>query len=214
MRMRPGRSVTSILPSGRNASDHGLTRPLAKVRTSSPPADDGNSVSSPRVPVAITNVAASRIAAVSADGHKSDRCLHRRPPAMPIIARCSFGKDANRKCRNHAGIGSAMDTLIESTVSVTTRHSDSAPIASEAAMALVSREDATGAGRLIEAGRAGRPYHGLNPSRRGRITRDVRQLRNRRWQYCGARKPKTAKSRQRLTLFPLSLTFGRLFKRT
>ena len=43
-----------------------------------------------------------------------------------------------------------MDTLIESTVNVTTRQSDSAPIASEAAMALVSREDATGTGRLMK----------------------------------------------------------------
>ena len=43
-----------------------------------------------------------------------------------------------------------MDTLIESTVSVTTSHSDSAPIASEAAMALVSREDATDTGRLMQ----------------------------------------------------------------
>ena len=41
-----------------------------------------------------------------------------------------------------------MLTLIESTVSVTARHSDSEPIASEAAMALVSREEATGARRL------------------------------------------------------------------
>jgi hypothetical protein len=52
------------------------------------------------------------------------------------------------KGRDHVGIGIAMLTLIESTVSVTTKHSDSAPIASEAAMALVSREEATGAGRL------------------------------------------------------------------
>ena len=40
-----------------------------------------------------------------------------------------------------------MVTLIDSTVSVTIRHSDSAPIASEAAMALVSRDETTGAGR-------------------------------------------------------------------
>src|SRR5260370_11006436 len=38
-----------------------------------------------------------------------------------------------------------MVTLIESTVSVTIRHSDSAPIASEAATVWVSRDDATGA---------------------------------------------------------------------
>ena len=40
MRMRPGRSVTSILPSGRNASAQGWTRPLAMVCTSSWPADE------------------------------------------------------------------------------------------------------------------------------------------------------------------------------
>ena len=39
-----------------------------------------------------------------------------------------------------------MVTLIDNTVSVTTRHSDSVPIASEVAMALASREEATGAG--------------------------------------------------------------------
>ena len=33
-RSRPGRSVTSILPSGRNASPHGLARPSATVTTS------------------------------------------------------------------------------------------------------------------------------------------------------------------------------------
>jgi hypothetical protein len=107
-----------------------------------------------------------------------------------------------------------MDTLIESTVSVTTRHSDSEPIASEAAMALVSREDATGAGRLMKPAGPGDRIMVLNPSRRGRIIRDVREPRNRRWQHCGAPKPKTAKSRQSPALFPLSLTFARLFKRT
>ncbi len=66
MRMRPGRSVTSIVPSGRNASAHGLTRPLATVRTSSSPADDPNAGASPRVPVAIRNEAASRVATASA----------------------------------------------------------------------------------------------------------------------------------------------------
>jgi hypothetical protein len=39
----------------------------------------------------------------------------------------------------------AMATLIESTVRVTTRHSDSEPIASEAATASFNRDDATGA---------------------------------------------------------------------
>jgi hypothetical protein len=51
-------------------------------------------------------------------------------------------------CRGYAGTGIAMVTLIESTVSAITRHSDNAPIASEAAMALVNREEATGTGRV------------------------------------------------------------------
>src|SRR5882672_8366571 len=151
MRMRPGRSVTSILPSGRNASDHGLTRPRAKVRTSRPPADDGNSVSSPRVPVAITNVAVSRIAAVSAAVTSPTGVfiiVRLRCQSSRVALEVALGKDANRKSRDHAGIGMAMDTLIESTVSVTTRHSDSVPIARQAAIALFSRGEATGAGRL------------------------------------------------------------------
>src|SRR5882672_133415 len=40
-----------------------------------------------------------------------------------------------------------MVTLIESTVSVTIRHTDNAPIASEAATVWVSRDEATGAER-------------------------------------------------------------------
>jgi hypothetical protein len=48
----------------------------------------------------------------------------------------------------YAGIGIAMVTLIESAVSVTTRHSDNAPIARKVAMALVSRKEAGGTGRL------------------------------------------------------------------
>jgi hypothetical protein len=47
----------------------------------------------------------------------------------------------------YAGSGIAMVTLIESTVSVTIRHSDSAPIARVAATVWVSRDEATGAER-------------------------------------------------------------------
>jgi len=54
----------------------------------------------------------------------------------------------NRRYRDQAGIGIAMVTLIESTVSVTRRQSDSAPIATEVAMALRNWEQATGAKRL------------------------------------------------------------------
>ena len=43
-----------------------------------------------------------------------------------------------------------MVTLIDSTVRVTIRHSDSAPIASEVATAWVNRDEATGAERLAK----------------------------------------------------------------
>src|SRR5215468_5167408 len=42
MRIRPGRSVTSMRPSGKNASDHGFTKPSATVRTDRSPAELGN----------------------------------------------------------------------------------------------------------------------------------------------------------------------------
>jgi hypothetical protein len=58
------------------------------------------------------------------------------------------GNDANGKAADYPANGIAIETLIDSTVSVTTRHSENAPIASVAAMALVNREEATGAGRL------------------------------------------------------------------
>jgi len=43
-----------------------------------------------------------------------------------------------------------METLIESMVRVTIRHSDSEPIASEAATVRVSRDEATGPGRVLK----------------------------------------------------------------
>jgi hypothetical protein len=43
-----------------------------------------------------------------------------------------------------------MVALIDNTVSVTTRQSDNVPTASDVAMALVNREEATGAGRLAK----------------------------------------------------------------
>ena len=48
-----------------------------------------------------------------------------------------------------------MPTLIENTVSVTIRHSDSEPMASEAATASISRDEATGAERLSKPAEPG-----------------------------------------------------------
>ena len=50
----------------------------------------------------------------------------------------------------YAGIGIAMETLIESAVRVTITHSDSEPIASAAATASISREEATGVERPLK----------------------------------------------------------------
>jgi len=55
---------------------------------------------------------------------------------------------AGKIVRLYAGIGIAMATLIESNVRVTIRHSDSEPIASVAATASASRDEATGADGL------------------------------------------------------------------
>jgi hypothetical protein len=56
----------------------------------------------------------------------------------------------------------AMLTLIDSTVSATIRHSDSEPIASEAATALVNRDEATGAAWLSKpAARSDRIMAGI-----------------------------------------------------
>ena len=70
----------------------------------------------------------------------------------------------------YIGIGIAMLTLIESTVRATIRHSDSEPIASEAATASISRDEATGAERPLKPAAPGDRVMAGNPSRRGRIT--------------------------------------------
>ena len=54
---------------------------------------------------------------------------------------------ARKKDGGYAGRGIAMETLIDSTVRVTITHSHNEPIASEAATAFLSRDDATGAER-------------------------------------------------------------------
>ena len=57
-----------------------------------------------------------------------------------------------------------MLTLIDSMVRVTIRHSESEPIASEAATALINRVRSNGRGYCLEAQpHAGQPDHGLIP---------------------------------------------------
>jgi hypothetical protein len=93
----------------------------------------------------------------------------------------------------YAGIGIAMLTLIESTVRATIRHSDSEPIASEAATASIKRDEATGAERPLKPAAPGDRVMAGNPSRSGRITRNAPRFRRDRRQYCGGKTPKMAK---------------------
>ena len=67
---------------------------------------------------------------------------------MRITAPCRAGNANGLKKRwGYTGRGIAMETLIDSTVRVTITHSDNEPIASEAATAFLSRDEATGAER-------------------------------------------------------------------
>src|SRR5689334_7160034 len=96
---------------------------------------------------------------------------------------------------------------IDSTVRVTIRQSDNVPIASEVAMAPSNLEDATGARLPSKPAAQGDRIIGPDPCCASRITRNVRKFCNPDRQYCGGRSSKMAKSRQRLMLCPLMLTF-------
>jgi len=64
---------------------------------------------------------------------------------------------------SYAGNGIANVTCVESTVRVTIRHSDNAPIASEAATAWVSLDDAVGAAQLSKPAAPDDRIMGRNP---------------------------------------------------
>jgi hypothetical protein len=74
----------------------------------------------------------------------SDRETHCR--ALPRKKKAMGLEEISR----YAGNGIATLTLIESTVRATIRHSDSEPIASEAATASISRDEAIGAARPLK----------------------------------------------------------------
>jgi hypothetical protein len=93
---------------------------------------------------------------------------------MPIIARSLMMQIKRRNCH---GKGIATVALIDSTVKVTMRQSDSVPIACEVAMAPSNREEATGARLLSKPTAPGDRIIGLNPCNAGRITRDSRDVR-------------------------------------
>ena len=83
---------------------------------------------------------------------------------MPGIARCRAKLRMVWKIIfDYAGKGIAIATLIESTVRVTIRHSESEPIAREVATACVSRDEATGAERPLKPAAPGDRIMVRNP---------------------------------------------------
>jgi hypothetical protein len=109
----------------------------------------GRNAFSPRVPVTIKNDADSRIATVSAavTSTRGDFIVTRSRWISSRLVAQKF-RMVRRNNLSYAGIGIAMLTLIENTVRLTIRHSDSEPIASAVATASISRDEATGIERL------------------------------------------------------------------
>jgi hypothetical protein len=113
-------------------------------------AASGPLASLPCAPLATRSDTASRIATVSAAATITTAFIVLR-------SRCRSPRVVLQKLRlvwkiilDQAGSGIAIETLIESTVRLTITHSDNAPIASAAATASASREDATGAERPLK----------------------------------------------------------------
>jgi hypothetical protein len=98
-------------------------------------------------------------------------------------------------------MGIAMVALIDSTVSVTTRQSDSVPIASDVAMAPSNLEEATGARLLSKPTAPDDPIIGRNPCNAGRITAThaIAETCSDHRQHYGDQRLKMAESGQRLT---------------
>ena len=102
-----------------------------------------------------------------------------------------------------------MVTLIDNTVSVTTRHSDSVPIASEVAMALANREEATGAGWFAKPTVPGNRIMLWILQDEGESPRDFRQLHHHGGQYCGERSIENGGIRAKVNVIPAVVNFWR-----
>jgi hypothetical protein len=134
-------------------------------------ANEAGGASSPRVPVAIRNNAVSTIAAASdAVTHTTGVFICKSPSRRRPL----FWKKLFWKKLDQTGSGIAMLTLIDITVRATIRHSDSEPIASEAATALINRDEATGAAWPSKPAARGDRIMAGKSLDRGRITRGTR----------------------------------------
>jgi hypothetical protein len=90
--------------------------------------------------VAVTNVVGDLIIIRS-------RCGSSRKPSKPAQNQIGFKKN---ELNTYAGMGMPAPSLLDSTVRVTIRQSDSEAIASEAATASLSRVDATANAGLVK----------------------------------------------------------------
>ena len=99
MRMRPGRSVTSMRPSGRKASDHGCTRPLATVSTAMSPAEVGK--------VGGCGAYARRRAATTAQQSISDFRMRRHRCDIAARFRMVLRREFADKCTSGVMLGSS-----------------------------------------------------------------------------------------------------------
>jgi hypothetical protein len=104
-----------------------------------------------------------------------------------------------------------MLTLIENTVRVTIRHSDTRQIASEAATAPASLDEATGADGPSKPAAVGDRIMAEFLQRAGESPATDRKFRKHRRQYCGGKVLKMAKSRRIRPLCPLFRQFYQLF---
>jgi hypothetical protein len=120
---------------------------------------------------------------------------------MSIIAHPLMTQNDANLSRNRQGMGIATVALIDSTVSVTTRQSDSVPIASDVAMAPNNREEVTGVRLLSKPTAPDNRIIGLNPCNARRITAThaIPASCSDHRQHCGDQRLKKAKSGQRLT---------------
>jgi hypothetical protein len=82
---------------------------------------------------------------------------------MSIIAHSLMTQNDANLSRNRQGMGIATVALIDSTVNVTTRQRDSAPIASDVAMAPDNREEVTGVRLLSKPTAPDNRIIGSNP---------------------------------------------------
>jgi hypothetical protein len=126
---------------------------------------------SPRAPLAISNDAESRMAMASEMATSTTGVFIARVAAHRPLSR-NTANGLGKITWGYAGNGMAIESLIESNVSVTTRQSETEPIASVAATASVNRDDATGAGRRLKPVAPVGGVMAVYPSTRARITRN------------------------------------------